>query len=96
MAGTPFEDTLTSFKLRLTKDELTDFEGTTFNELRLTIAGIQKGHLNSRTNRNVTRLRTFLEAIQSYATVLDLFVNVSEFVAFIWGPIKYLLLVSLR
>jgi len=40
------------------------------------------------------RLARFLEAMEMYSKVLETFVNVSDFVAFIWGPVKYLLLVA--
>jgi hypothetical protein len=74
--------------------EQNSFTGTTLEDVRLTIASIQKTQITERTNKNVARLRKFLEAIESYSKVLDVFVNTSEFVAFVWGPIKYLLLVS--
>ena len=90
-----FERELKSFKARLTHGEESKFTGTTLADLRLTVASIQRTQISERTNKNVARMRKFLEAIESITKVLDLFVNVSDFVAFIWGPIKYLLLVSL-
>jgi len=93
MNQTVFERELKSFKAHLTQTELNSFAGTTIRDLHLTIAGIQKTQLSNRTNKNVTRLRAFLEAVESLTKVLDVFVNVSDFVAFIWGPMKFLLLV---
>jgi len=93
--ATIFERELKSFKARLTHEEQSSFTGTTLDDLRLTVASIQKTQISDRTNRNVARLRTFLEAVESISKVLDLFVNISDFVAFVWGPIKYLLLVSM-
>jgi hypothetical protein len=93
--ATTFEQELKSFKARLTPGEQSSFTGTTLEDLRLTVASIQETQISERTNRNVARLRHFLEAIESYSKVLDVFVNISEFVAFVWGPIKYLLLVSM-
>jgi hypothetical protein len=93
--ATIFERELKSFKARLTNGEQNNFTGTTLEDLRLTIASIQKTQISERTNKNVARLRPFLEAIDSISKVLDLFVNISDFVAFVWGPIKYLLLVSI-
>jgi hypothetical protein len=94
MPITTFERELKSFKARLTQSEQSNFTDTTIEELHLTVASIQKTQLSERTNKNITRLRTFLEAIESITKILDLFVNISDFVAFVWGPIKYLLLVS--
>jgi hypothetical protein len=90
-----FERELRSFKARLTPGEQSSFTGTTIEDLRLTIASIQKTQISERTNKNVARLRKFLEAVESYSKVLDVFVNINDFVAFVWGPIKYLLLVSM-
>jgi hypothetical protein len=92
--ATIFERELRSFKAHLTPVEQNSFTGTTLEDVRLTVASIQQTQISARTNRNVARLREFLEAIESYSKVLDVFVNTSEFVAFVWGPIKYLLLVS--
>ena len=93
MNGTVFERELRSFKAHLTQSEQNNFAGTTIKDLHLTIAGIQKKQLSNRTNKNVTRLRIFLEAVDSLTKVLDIFVNVNDFVAFVWGPMKFLLLV---
>ena len=93
--ATIFERALRSFKAHLTPVEQNSFTGTTLEDVRLTIASIQKTQITERTNKNVARLRKFLEAIESYSKVLDVFVNINDFVAFVWGPIKYLLLVSL-
>lgn len=93
--ATIFERELRSFKARLTPGEQSSFTGTTLEDLHLTVASIQKTQISERTNKNVARLRKFLEAIESYSKVLDVFVNINDFVAFVWGPIKYLLLVSM-
>lgn len=92
---TIFERELRSFKAHLTPGEQGSFTGTTLEDVRLTVASIQKTQITERTNKNVARLRKFLEAIESYSKVLDVFVNINDFVAFVWGPIKYLLLVSM-
>ena len=93
--ATLFERELRSFKAHLTPGEQSSFTGTTLEDLRLTVASIQKTQISERTNKNVARLRKFLEAIESYSKVLDVFVNINDFVAFVWGPIKFLLLVSM-
>lgn len=94
MPGTIFERELKSFKARLTPAEQSSFAHTTIHDLYLTLASIQQTQISERTITNVKRLRKFLEVTQSLTKTLELFVNVSDFVAFVWGPIKYLLLVS--
>ena len=93
--ATIFERELRSFKAHLTPVEKSSFTDTTLEDVRLTVASIQKTQISERTNKNVARLRRFLESIESYGKVLDIFVNIHEVVAFVWGPIKYLLLVSM-
>ena len=93
--ATIFERELRSFKAHLTPVEQGSFTGTTLEDVRLTVASIQKTQITERTNKNIARLRKFLEAVESYSKVLDVFVNINDFVAFVWGPIKYLLLVSI-
>lgn len=60
----------------------------------MTIAGIQQKQVSERSIRNVTRIRKFVLAVESLTKVLDFFMNVNRIAAFIWGPIKYLLLVT--
>jgi hypothetical protein len=73
-----FERELKSFKARLTPGEQSSFTGTTIEDLRLTIASIQKTQISERTNKNVARLRKFLEAVESYSKVLDVFVKYAQ------------------
>jgi succinylglutamate desuccinylase len=94
MNETIFERELKRFKTHLTQSEQNSFTDTTIKDLHSAIAAIQKKQLSNRTNKNVTRLRIFLEAVDSLTKVLDIFVNVNDFVAFVWGPMKFLLLVG--
>lgn len=41
------------------------------------------------------RIQGCLEALKQLGQVVEIFVNVSDCVAFVWGPMKFLLLVSL-
>lgn len=40
------------------------------------------------------RLNSFLEAMEQYGKVIEVFLNNSEFISFIWGPAKFLLQVA--
>ena len=40
---------------------------------------------------NLTRIKAFLEAMEQFEQIVNVFLNVNDFVAFIWGPIKFLL-----
>ena len=89
-----FERVLLNFKSNLSPEEQKDFQSTSLKELKLTILAIQKKQKSSKAMKNLTRIRGFLEAMEAYSKVIDVFVNVHEFVAFIWGPMKFLLQVA--
>lgn len=43
----------------------------------------------------LARIGKFLEGMEGLGKIIDVFLNTSETVAFVWGPIKFLLQVSL-
>ena len=43
---------------------------------------------------NLARIKSCLEAMHQFGKVIEIFVNVSDAVAFFWGPMKFILLVS--
>ncbi|KAI2633104.1 hypothetical protein GGS26DRAFT_555304 [Hypomontagnella submonticulosa] len=78
----------------LTKKEEDDFRMTSLEDLRDCVRTIQRDQEQSRKMMYMKRLEPFLETMQQYGKVLDVFVNTSEIVAFIWGPMKFILLVT--
>jgi cell fate (sporulation/competence/biofilm development) regulator YlbF (YheA/YmcA/DUF963 family) len=40
---------------------------------------------------NFTRIQSFLEAMKQFGAVVEVFLNTTEFLAFVWGPLKFLL-----
>lgn len=44
---------------------------------------------------NLTRISRFLEGMEQLGKVIDIFLNTSEILAFVWGPMKFILLVSI-
>lgn len=54
---------------------------------------LQLEHAKQGHNRNLSRIQPFLEGLESYAQVIEVFFQVKpEILALIWGPIKLLLL----
>lgn len=88
-----FEEGLVNFKKRLSKKELEDFQGTKLEDLKITINRIQEGQENVKQNMDMTRVGSFLEAMEQFGKILDVFLNASPFVAFVWGPMKFMLMV---
>jgi hypothetical protein len=97
MASTPdsFQAALSKFQARLTDKEKKEFENVTLHDVRSTIDRIQKSQENTKTMRNMSRLQSFLEAMDQFGKVIAIFTNASSFVAFVWGPMKFLLQVRL-
>jgi hypothetical protein len=44
---------------------------------------------------NLTRIRRFLEAMDQYGKVIEVFLNASSMLCFVWGPMKFCLQVRL-
>ena len=89
-----FRRTVTSFKNRLTRDELQQVQCNSLSDLNVIIKRVQYEQLDQKQLMNFTRIQSFLEAMEQFEQVITVFVNVNDIVAYIWGPIKFLLLVS--
>ena len=86
-----FRATLSNFKKRLTSKEQDDFSFSTLEDVRKEISRIQSEQGNEKKMMNMTRLQSFLEAMDQFGKVIEVFLNASQFVAFIWGPLKFIL-----
>lgn len=73
------------FKGRLSVEQSRQFRFTTREELRSTIVEVQKQQATERRLQNMKRLKRFLDTMDSFGKVIDVFANVNEFVPFIWG-----------
>ena len=91
-----FEATLLDFKKRLTSKEQNDFQFTTLDGVKREIARIQKQQDDLKTMMNMSRIQSFLEGMNELGKVIEVFLNASNFVAFVWGPVKFLLQVCHR
>jgi molecular chaperone GrpE (heat shock protein) len=91
-----FGAVLSDFKKRLTSNELEDFQFATLKDVRETTFRIQRDQEQLKTMMDMARLESFLEAMDQFGKVIELFGNSSTFVAFVWGPMKFILQVRLR
>src|ERR1700732_4173070 len=91
-----FQKTLASFRKRLTPKEREDFQFATIGDVRTVIACIQKEQETLKAMMNMSRIQSFLEAMEQFGNVIEVFLNASNFVAFIWGPMKFFLQVWQR
>jgi hypothetical protein len=86
-----FRAILSSFKKRLTAKEQDDFQFATLEDVRTEVARIQDEQASRKEMMNMPRIQSFLEAMDQFGKVVEVFLNTSEFVAFIWGPLKFVL-----
>ncbi|KAF2114940.1 C2H2 domain-containing protein [Lophiotrema nucula] len=84
----------TKFRARLTGDQLQKFQDTTFDNLCHEIGRIQVEQENHKRMMNLSRIQSCLEALDQFGKVIEIFLNVSDAVAFVWGPIKFLLITA--
>ncbi|KAI1091079.1 putative zinc finger protein [Rostrohypoxylon terebratum] len=86
-----FEKAIGGFKEGLRRREIDDFKSTTLDELRTGIITLQATQHSKRELRNLNRLQPFLEATEQYAEVIREFCDNDDIVAFLWGPLKFLI-----
>lgn len=91
-----FEQALTDFRVRLTSKEKEQFEVATLGDLKAQITRIQKAQDEKKQLMNFRRIQAFLEGVEQLSKVIELFPNASIYVAFVWGPVKFLLVVCSR
>ncbi|KAK4209645.1 hypothetical protein QBC37DRAFT_430021 [Rhypophila decipiens] len=90
-----FQRVLQQFKdEHLKGSESEQFQFANLADLRSSMKEIQDEHASKVRMRNMNRLRKFLEGMEQYESLIEVFLNASEFVAFVWGPMKFLLQVT--
>ncbi|KAI0010504.1 hypothetical protein F4779DRAFT_577169 [Xylariaceae sp. FL0662B] len=78
----------------LTRAEEDEFRMTSLGELKNCIQTIQRDQEQKRRMMYMKRLDPFLQTMEQYGKVIEVFVNTSDIVAFIWGPMKFILLIA--
>ncbi|KAI0161066.1 hypothetical protein GGR52DRAFT_586387 [Hypoxylon sp. FL1284] len=86
-----FNRALQKFKQSISPDLARNFSSCTLADVRDACRDIQQQHGKERKLRNMRRLDAFVEAMEQFGKVIDMFVNASEFVCFVWGPVKFIL-----
>jgi hypothetical protein len=73
------------------KENLTKFSKTSYSELCNSVKHIQRAQNERREMMNMTRIQSFLEAMEQFGKIVEVFLNVADLLAFVWGPMKLLL-----
>ncbi|KAH7211216.1 hypothetical protein BKA60DRAFT_598506 [Fusarium oxysporum] len=91
---TSFERSLHLFRRELSDDQIKQMDGVNRKTLNDTIQATQ--NILGRRNDlcKLTRVQRFLHAMEHIEKLVTIFLNASDFVAFIWGPIKLALMVA--
>ena len=92
---TGFNRVLSNFRARLTKTELDNFKFCNLKDVQQTIVNIQEHQEKRKEMMNFSRILGFLEAMDQFGKVVEVFLNSSEILCFIWGPLKFLLQVRI-
>ncbi|CAN9394852.1 unnamed protein product [Alternaria alternata] len=82
------------FRNRLNGTQLMEFKGTTHENLREELLKVQEKQEARLETMNLARIKHCLEAMHQFGQVIEIFLNVSDAVAFVWGPMKFLLLTA--
>lgn len=89
-----FQQAVSGFEASLTDKQRREFQGCTRKDVEAAIQGIQNLLASERKQRNIQKIAKFVEGIPQLAKVIEVFVNCDSTVAFVWGPVKFVLLVS--
>jgi hypothetical protein len=68
----------------LSKDELQDFQFTKLEDVQAAMITLQQRQSQSKKLRFMRRLSPFLETIEEYGKVIDIFVQTPDVLAFVW------------
>lgn len=85
MEESAFSRVLSAFQSRLSPQDINRFRFTTYEDLKLFITDIQKEQAQRRGFRNLNRIRPFLNGLEQYGKVIEVFVNAKpDILAFVW------------
>lgn len=79
-----FEDALREFKKQLSAKDLAYFEAVNLKDVEETIEKIELEQKAKKRMQNLARIKPFLHAIDQYGKVIEVFLNASMLIAFVW------------
>ncbi|OCK76290.1 hypothetical protein K432DRAFT_306677 [Lepidopterella palustris CBS 459.81] len=85
------DNILTNFQSSLNRKDERKFRLTSLANLKQFIVNLQAKQCRERRQQGLKRLGPFLEAFEQFGQLLEGFCESDTFMAFIWGPIKYML-----
>ncbi len=79
-----FERALARFMKRLTPAEKDQFRFSRLEDVHDVIHDIQESQGSESNMRNLARIQAFVEAMEQYGKIVEVFLNAAELLAFIW------------
>jgi hypothetical protein len=79
-----FKQALDDFRKTLSPEDQNEMQFTTLEHLQECILDIQREQINGRAARNINRLAPFLDAMGQYQTLIEVFLNASSILCFVW------------
>jgi hypothetical protein len=79
-----FQKALDRFTNSLSEEQKRDWAVTSYEDVEDAIDRIQCHYGDEKSMQSMFRLESFLEAMKEYGTVVELFLNCTPFVAYIW------------
>ena len=79
-----FEDALSDFRKGLSKKELAQFQYVDFKDVEETIRSIERDQKVKKKMQNIARIKPFLEGMRQYGRIIEVFLNTSTIIAYIW------------
>ena len=79
-----FEDALSDFKKGLSKKELAQFQCVDFKDVEDTIKDIECDQKGKKKMQNIARIKLFLDGMNEYGKIVEVFLNTSNIIAYIW------------
>ncbi|KAL1615551.1 hypothetical protein SLS54_008956 [Diplodia seriata] len=90
----PFDQALAKFKGELSDKEIDDFQLTTGDDLKHAVLQLQTKQASEKRMQNLNRLTAFVEAMEQFDKVIQVFLNACDYIGFVWGPAKFMLVVA--
>ncbi|KAK4225967.1 hypothetical protein QBC38DRAFT_510751 [Podospora fimiseda] len=90
----PFKNAVAKFQRSLTPKERQEFQCCTLESVEQTIKDLETTLAAKRKQPNMQRISKFIEGKNHLGQVVEVFLTVHATVTFVWGPIKFLLLIA--
>jgi site-specific recombinase XerD len=87
IAQTPsisFQRAVEKFSRNLSEKQQKEFAATTLEDVQNIIDTIQRDHGSRKKLRHMARIQAFLEAMEQYGKVVEVFLNSTIFLGYVW------------